>query len=1285
MTPYRFLARRARRLLLTAAMGGAAASVAAVDLADQPLFSTIAVPGNLALALSVEFPTALSPAYPSTTAYSAGSTYIGYFDPEKCYIYSYDSVTPSHSYFYPHGAASNHACTSTSSRALWSGNYLNWASMGALDTFRSVMTGGNRVVDTATTTILERAYNFNGGMPLNTNTPDKTVAGSTTVQGATPFGWDSVTTKVWHQGTAMLITGSRTVRGGRNGTGTCVAWTTCVDVGDPPWPYRPLDPDGKHSFYYTGQSSAADNADDDHVYKVYIRVKVCDSAVGLESNCTAYGQNFKPEGLLQSYSSQLRYSAFGYLNITESGADNSAVDGGVLRARMKYVGPNRPVPGSSPVSNAAREWSSTDGTLVANPDAQDAADTVAEFGLSEGDVANSGVINYLNKFGSIFNDYKTYDPVSELYNAVLRYYKNAGNYAPYTSAMTSATRADGFPVITRWDDPIAYSCQKNFVLGIGDVNTHDDANLEGSTIKAWNEKSATPPSVISTDVATATSMVGKLEGKANLATTHPNWTTNSYFIAGLAYDAHTMDMRSDLSGDQLVNTYWLDVWEYQTYVSKNQYWLAAKYGGFDLPAGFSPYAASNDTSTLPDSAWYTTTDTVGNDKRPDNYFAANQADKMKSGLTAAFAKIAKEASAATSTAFSPATRKTSSSGAANYSSSYDPRSWTGRLVASTLSTDSDGQATLNDVWDAQAILQTTAPGDRKIVTCCTASGAALPFRAATLAAASLHARTNYASFAQVAGVPSGDQSASNFVAYLRGDTEQELANGGVYRNRSALLGDIVDSKPTVVAAPSFPYSDAYNPGYSSFQRSHAGRSTMVYVGANDGMLHAFDGALTGTGKGTERFAYIPSFTYGDAAAGSERYAPTHGLAALGNPSYSHRYYVNAPPKVFDVNLGSGGSSDWRSVLIGGLGKGGKGYYAIDVTDPSSWTSESAVAGKVLWEFTDARMGYTFGDAHVVKTARYGWVVLLPSGYNNSDGKGYVFVVDPASGDLLQAIATPTGSLASPVNLGHLRAFINDYEDYTADAVYAADLNGTLWRFDLTGEGTYPNATAIATLTNSAGTRLPATTAPLLGVDPTSGKRYVMVGTGRMLADSDVNSQTRQAFFAVVDGTADVGGFFTSSTMPSGHGFPLTRDDLTEVTGFADELGDDASPMGWYFDFSASAGGIAERMTIDGDVALGLVAFSISLPNGDACSPGGSSRTFAVRFATARSALVDDGDTLVEYVSDTSTTNELLFTKNEDGSTSLTRGASDASVSSTQVDVGLSSFRFLSWREISTVD
>ncbi|MFM2056767.1 MAG: hypothetical protein RLY71_1152 [Pseudomonadota bacterium] len=1251
---------------------------AAIDLADLPLFSSTQVPGNLALALSVEWPTASTPAYPSSVSYSAASTYYGYFDPAKCYVYNsvYNSAAAdySSSYFAPYGAASSHACSSNASRSLWSGNYLNWATTHTLDAFRWALTGGNRDVDSASETIL--AKTFHGGDGGHSSIyPDKKLSGSTGVKGATPFNWSSVSTRIWNGGIRMWFTGTA--------TSTLGADTTP--------PSGTLNYTGQNS--YTGSGKAAASS----VYEVYVRIKVCDASVGLEGNCVAYpAGNYKPEGLMQQYAGKLRYAAFGYLNDS-----NIKRDGGVLRARMKYIAPTQPVPGSVAISNSATEWDSNTGVMLGNPDPSDAGLTESLARSQSGysvNVPNSGVLNYLNRFGLSSKSYKSYDPVSELYYAALRYYRNLGDVPAYSSlagagsAATLSTWVDGFPVITDWRDPLLYSCQKNFILGIGDVNTHRDANLQGSTIRSSDEPAM--PSEVSSDTAvnvkTATDMVGQLEGIANLGS-YSSGRNNSYFIAGLAFDAHTRDLRSDLAGSQTVSTYWVDVLEGQTYLSKNQYWLAAKYGGFEVPSGFAPYAASNGTSTLAQTTWHTNTDTLSGsstDLRPDNYFTGGQADRIVSGLGNAFAKIAAEAAAATSTALSSVSPNEAPSGSANYAASYDPKQWTGNLTASTISYAANGTPSLTSVWNASALLDASSATNRRIVTCCTASGAGLPFQAASLSAATLSTRTLWSTFASVPGVAAGLQSASNFLDYLRGSRTLEQANGGPYRTRSHLLGDIVNAKVTPVGAPAFTYYDRHNPGYSAFRRSYSGRKTVVYVGANDGMLHAFDGALSGASAGSELFAYIPSFLYGDASSG-----PVSGLAALGNPNYVHHNYVDGTPQVFDLDLNRAGTaaqadtSDWRSVLIGSLGKGGKGYYALDVTNPAGWTSESAVAAKVLWEFTDARMGYSYGDARVVKTAKHGWVALLASGYNNADGKGYVFIVNPKTGALLETLVTPDGSTSAPINLAHLSAYIPDLTDYTASALYAADLQGNVWRVDLSpSSGSYDTPLKIARLTDPSGQPQPVTTPVRVMVEPDSQKRYLLVGTGRLLADSDVASTQVQSFYALTDGTA--ADFYTSSTLPSGVSFPVTRNDLNANTNLVTGIGSaPARSMGWYFDLGRQSGtNLAERITVTPSVNNGIVGVAVNLPSGDACSVAGQSYVFAVDYASGRSVLTDSNGNAISVAGPSAgVVSELAF-KNVGGRIRLIAGRNSGSVDNLPGSFGHDgSLRRLNWREVPTAN
>lgn len=1232
-----------------------------VALADAPLFSTVVVPGNLILALSVEYPTATTPGY--TSAYATGTTYLGYFDPGKCYVYEYNATTPDKSYFKPDSLTTTRTCTSTASKQLWSGNYLNWASMQTLDTFRWVLTGGYRSTDTATNTILTKTYAWWNGL-----NPNKFIAKSLS-SGATPFSaWDNVYTRIQALGTAMHIRSNSSV-------GDSAA--AVVDY---------------NGHNHGVASSNAKYAKTDVNYRVYINVKVCDNSVGLEENCKVYGGNYKPEGLMQKYADKLRYSAFGYYN-----HDSSDRDGGVLRARMKFIGPTKPVPGSASITNDNAEWSSTTGMMTVNPDSEDATAASTFSGVN---ITQSGVMNYLNKFGYDSKRYKSIDPVSELYYSALRYLRNLVNVPAYTSLQGATTDdkkqyLDGFPVITNWTDPILYSCQQNFVLGIGDANSHKDRNLPGSTMLGSGAVEPTMPTEVDNDttvnVTTANNMVGQLEGITGFGTkTRSN--NNSYYIVGLAYDAHTKDIRSDLTGKQTVNTYWVDVLEGDVYQPKNdnQYWLAAKYGGFSVASGFDPYASTNSTSTIADGAWWTTGDMITHssqtNKRPDNFFLGNSPERMKTGLERAFEKIVSEATKAASTTISLPTPYQTASGNANYKVEYDPNNWTSTLEGQLISYDGSGNPSVTTEWNAGSLLNSRTAASRYVVTW---NNGGVAFLTANL------------STEQKAGLGSG---VDDTVAYLRGDRTKE---NGTYRKRVHLLGDIVNSKIAAVGPPNQKFWDIYNPGYSKFQREQSKRSTIVYVGSNDGMLHAFDGTLPATPGGTctslldgsvcgkELFAYIPGMIYGDGTSG-----PLTGLASRTKPNFVHRYLVDASPIHGDVDFkntkdSTSTENDWRTILVGGLGKGGKGYYAIDITKPNTWESQAVVAGKVLWEFTDANMGYSFGDPIIAKTPQFGWTVILPSGYNNGSGDrhGYIFLVNPRNGSLLKKISLPDS-----VDIGHISAYAPNFADLTVDAVYGADLIGNLWRVDLTGtitttqadDGTETTATEydygikrLAQLTDPEGIAQPVTTRPLVEIDPASGKRYVLVGTGKLLSDSDIQDEQIQSFYAIWDGYRGLGQFGEAASA-------LTRSDLNSNGNLLTGIGSEPeSDDGWYFDLSAAADAdpaIAERVNVHPiATGTGIVGFAANLPNGDVCSPAGTARIFAINFATGITAFTGSA-----YKQLDASVTDIAFV-DVDGKTHMVAGKGTGEITNPNPgtddlkDGGSASVTRLNWREVPTAD
>jgi len=323
-----------------------------------------------------------------------------------------------------------------------------------------------------------------------------------------------------------------------------------------------------------------------------------------------------------------------------------------------------------------------------------------------------------------------------------------------------------------------------------------------------------------------------------------------------------------------------------------------------------------------------------------------------------------------------------------------------------------------------------------------------------------------------------------------------------------------------------------------------------------------------------------------------------------------------------------------------------------ITDPSSLTDEVELSAAVMLEFggpsdpTQGSLGFSYGDPVVVKTRKYGWIVALPSGYNNADGKGWLFIVDPATGALLESIPTHAGSSSSPAGLAYASAYVADYTDNTADAIYAGDLLGNLWRFDLTQTGAmpYPAATRIAQLTDPDGNPQPVTTAPLIEIQPNSLKRYVMVGTGRLLGTTDINSSQTQSFYVIYDGV--VQRFNGSADLPGGVKFPIRRNDLNANTELVRGIGSaPLSLMGYYIDLGRSANNVAERVNVPAVSNYGTVSFAANLPNGDACNPSGTSRVFSLDIGTGASRVVNSTGVLQPYYTSMMRSGSRFFAKN----------------------------------------
>ncbi len=1125
------------------------AHAAPTALADRPIGSSGAasVPANVLFTPSVEFPTAVSHAHIGN--FDAGREYIGYFDPYKCY--SYDATG---GYFNPVGFTIGVTVSagqpikggSRFCSGQWSGNFLNWATMQTIDTFRQTLTGGDRRVDTTSLTVVQKAWA--SGQGGTGNFPTKSISGSANVANVSPYTWGELHIRV--QGL------------------------------------------GRNFRAHWDRGTAENGSLDTNEVEMQGAVRVCrtDQVSGAsleEGNCFAYpGGTSKPVGLIQQSESRMRFGVIAYLNDS-----NALRDGGVLRARMKAVGPTEAVPGAPSQPNTKAEWDPSTGIFVVNPDSVDA---------SASGVSNSGVINYLNKFGAS-GSYKTFDNVGEMYYAALRYLRNAGSVTEWHNNLND-TQKDGFPVITNWEDPIRYQCQKNFTIGIGDVNTHRDRNVPGGTNPFGGEPSM--PAQVSADTGAVnahnwTNDVGTYEGMGAIAGTNGGCCSASWYIAGLAHWAKTQDIRPDLPNRQTVDFYWVDVLEYSNYRHKNLYWMAAKYGGFtDINGDGKPDTTSEWRATNNRLTWGGTTYDL-----PDNYFVAGNPQGMVDGLKRAFASISSKISRNAGLAVD--TADVTSAGSEGYLPSYNPSNWSGDLKAYSVSADAAGVVTSTYKWSAQEKLEAQAAGTgwntaRNIVT---GNGnstgfTAVPFRFASLTTAQRNAL-------------SADSSvATNLVNYIRGERTQE---GLAFRVRDKLLGSIVNSEPAAVGAPNAMYSDGSNPGYSAFKLANQTRPPMVYASANDGMLHAFWGSLTDSNGGREAWAYVPSSLLN---AGSV--AEPNGLLNFANTPYDHRYLVDGPIRVQDVdfnNTGTGGSGsgDWRTLLIGGLGKGGRSYFAIDVTNPSSMTSETSVASKVLWEFTDADMGLSYGMASVFKTERYGWVVAFGSGYNTPTGRGFVYLLNAKTGELLQKIPVASGTTTDPAGLAHLSAYVPDLSDYTADTIYAGDLLGRVFRIDLKSSTTpYPVA-QIASLIAANGQPQPITTFPEVQSMPGSQERFVFFGTGRYLDETDTTLNQTQSLYAIKDGTRYKAQLDAHAVLPA----IATRGSMQAVTNLASGITLASDRSGWYYDLPNGSIGVNERSVVAPTAFGGQVVFATITPGADTCASGGTGRLYALGFMTAR--------------------------------------------------------------------
>lgn len=548
---------------------------------------------------------------------------------------------------------------------------------------------------------------------------------------------------------------------------------------------------------------------------------------------------------------------------------------------------------------------------------------------------------------------------------------------------------------------------------------------------------------------------------------------------------------------------------------------------------------------------------------------------------------------------------------------YRTGEWTGDLQARDVDPDT-GAISGTAVWRAQQRLESLVAGTgwstRRIIVSRTDSsptGTAVRFREPGFAGAG-----GTLTAAQMNTLDTSTTKAKQILEYLRGDRSSEDTSTEMksFRERPFVLGDIVNSEPRYVAAPGEQYSDAYHPGYAAHRSARLNRTPMVYVGANDGMLHAFKGTVGDADSGDEKWAYVPSFMLRSGVGGlvGLTWRATDPLPNR----FEHRYRVDQTPTIRDLDFsrvgGASGGSDWRTLLVAGLNKGGRGYFALDITDPDA-ASENAARSKVLWEFDgsetgdSARLGYSYGLPMVIYT-NWGWLVAVSSGYQNATGTGHVWLLDPRDGRVVKRLDVPdngTASSANPIGLAHMEVFFQSEREQRVTELYATDLRGNVWRFDLSGAtpASWPsNGTKIAAV------GAPITTSPAIAVNPRDrSERWVFFGTGRLLSSSDMADTTTRTFYAIKDGSSSTPATFTT---------PLGRGDLVGITS-ADFAPQGAGVKGWYMDMVDAGGG---QITVPPHVARGVVMWATAVPTSDPCSPGAMGVFYAREMGSARNRI-----------------------------------------------------------------
>lgn len=797
-------------------------------------------------------------------------------------------------------------------------------------------------------------------------------------------------------------------------------------------------------------------------------------------------------------------------------------------------------------------------------------------------------------------------PLRRSLNDIGKYFKRSDNGSPWRDDPTSSSATTEL------------TCRQSYNI----LMTDGYWNGSNPAISYPSAAGYTPPGDNNVDGNNGPTIIGPEGQSSNYVPENPYKDDHDWTLADISMAYWYQDLRSDLDNEVPTNPADDAFWQHLV-----NFTVGLGVEGTVTQTQLDNLAAS-DPSPWPQPYIGGGTENIddlfhaGVNSR-GGFFSARDPDEFAEAMTNTLSQIAGRTSSAASIATN-STRLDSDTYV--YQARFDSTDWHGQLRAFKVN-QFNGEILTSDPdnWEAGYELDNRPGGQvsREIYTHdSNATNPSLPgveFNWAVLPAAH---RAHLAK--------SGDTGteAEDRLNYLRGDSSNEEKNGGAFRDRGSILGDIVNSDPFFIGNQDYAYNNLPAPeggSYTTFRDNNIAndRPGVVYVGANDGMLHAINAET-----GEELFAYVPEAIFPD-------------LIDLTEPTYSHSYYVDGQPKGGDAYI-----NGWKTVLLGTLGAGGKGVFALDVTDPDNFS-----ASNVMWEFTtadDADLGFTIGQGSVVRMADGSWAAVFGNGYNSTSGKAVLYIVDLEDGSVIAKIDTEAdgdNGLSAPTTV--------DYNgDRIIDYIYAGDLKGNMWAFDVTDSkasgwdilygsknSPAPLFTAFYDKDNDNNFDVgddyiqPITSKPEVSKHP-SGGMMVFFGTGKYFEATDTSSLDKMSYYGIWDdvdaqqaapvdgGRPDLVEQTIDYELVQTYTNPDSGDTFTWDLRVTSENDVNTDPsmgevkMGWYMDLRqpdpADPNNHTTNLTWQGERVVSApllrenrLVFTTLIPSGDPCEFGGT--------------------------------------------------------------------------------